>query len=169
MNTGSRFDVFTVTMKNAAFWDVAPCGSCENPRFGGTCHLHLQGGRTDCCLLYVSSRLTLSLTRVISSTLKMEASLSSETSVYNKPTGATSAKMAFFIQNKINFNILPWRWSHQILPSFTNRTIADWNRLPEGAIGTSLVKTHLFRKRVRRIYFLFNYCVLQSTQDTLIE
>jgi hypothetical protein len=36
--------------------------------------------------------------------------------------------------------------------SFVNRTIADWNRLPEGAIGTSLVKTHVFRKRVRKVY-----------------
>jgi hypothetical protein len=46
------FEVFTaVTMKNAAFWDVVPCGSCENPRFGGTCHFHLQGGGTNCCLL----------------------------------------------------------------------------------------------------------------------
>jgi hypothetical protein len=32
-----RFEVFTVvTMKNGAFWDVAPCGSCKNRRFGGT-------------------------------------------------------------------------------------------------------------------------------------
>jgi membrane carboxypeptidase/penicillin-binding protein len=32
-----RFEVFTaVTMKNAVFWDVTPCGSCENRRFGGT-------------------------------------------------------------------------------------------------------------------------------------
>jgi hypothetical protein len=31
------FEVFTaVTMKNAIFWDVMPCGSCENRRFGGT-------------------------------------------------------------------------------------------------------------------------------------
>jgi hypothetical protein len=36
--------------------------------------------------------------------------------------------------------------------SFVNRTIADWNRLPKGAIGTSLVKTHVFRKRVRKVY-----------------
>jgi hypothetical protein len=36
--------------------------------------------------------------------------------------------------------------------SFVNRTIADWNRLPEGAIGTSLVKTHVFRERVRKVY-----------------
>jgi hypothetical protein len=33
-----RFEVFTaVNMKNAVFWDVAPCGYCElSQRFGGT-------------------------------------------------------------------------------------------------------------------------------------
>jgi hypothetical protein len=32
-----RFKVFTaVTMKNAVFWDVTPCGSCKNRRLGGT-------------------------------------------------------------------------------------------------------------------------------------
>jgi hypothetical protein len=32
-----RFQVFTaVTMKNGVFWDVTPCGSCKNRRFGGT-------------------------------------------------------------------------------------------------------------------------------------
>jgi hypothetical protein len=37
-------EVFTaVTMKNAVFWDVAPCRSCVNWRFGGIYHLHLQG------------------------------------------------------------------------------------------------------------------------------
>jgi hypothetical protein len=30
-------------MKNAVFWDVAPCTSCVNRRFGGTYRLHLQG------------------------------------------------------------------------------------------------------------------------------
>jgi hypothetical protein len=34
--------------------------------------------------------------------------------------------------------------------SFVNRTIADWNRLPEGVIGTSPVKTRIFGKRVRK-------------------
>jgi hypothetical protein len=35
-----RFLLFTaVTMKNAVFWDVAPCGSCKNRRFGGTWRL----------------------------------------------------------------------------------------------------------------------------------
>jgi hypothetical protein len=38
------FEVFTaVTMKNAVFWDVAPCIFCVNRRFGGTYRLHLQG------------------------------------------------------------------------------------------------------------------------------
>jgi hypothetical protein len=32
-----RFEVFTaVTMKNGVFWDVTPCGSCKNRRFGRT-------------------------------------------------------------------------------------------------------------------------------------
>jgi hypothetical protein len=31
-----RFEVFKeVTMKNAVFWDVAPCRYCVNRRFGG--------------------------------------------------------------------------------------------------------------------------------------
>jgi hypothetical protein len=39
-----RFEVFTaVTMKNAVFWDMAPCRSCVNGRFGGTYLLYLQG------------------------------------------------------------------------------------------------------------------------------
>jgi hypothetical protein len=29
-------------MKNAVFWDAAPCRSCVNRRFGGTYLLHLQ-------------------------------------------------------------------------------------------------------------------------------
>jgi hypothetical protein len=37
------FEVFTaVTMKNAVFWDVAPCRSCVNQRFEGTYCLQLQ-------------------------------------------------------------------------------------------------------------------------------
>jgi hypothetical protein len=31
-----RYEVFTaVTTKNGVFWDVTPCGSCKNRRFGG--------------------------------------------------------------------------------------------------------------------------------------
>jgi hypothetical protein len=41
-----RFEVFTaVTMKNGVFWDVMPCGSCKNRRFGGTWRLLHQGDK----------------------------------------------------------------------------------------------------------------------------
>jgi hypothetical protein len=29
-------------LKNVVFWDVTPCRSCVNRRFGGTYHLHLE-------------------------------------------------------------------------------------------------------------------------------
>jgi hypothetical protein len=32
-----------VTMKNAVFWDVTPCGCCKNQRFEGTHRLCFQG------------------------------------------------------------------------------------------------------------------------------
>jgi hypothetical protein len=32
-------------MKQAGFWDLAPCRSGVNRRFGGMYRLHLQGGR----------------------------------------------------------------------------------------------------------------------------
>jgi hypothetical protein len=35
--------------------------------------------------------------------------------------------------------------------SFINRTITDWNKLPEGAIETSQGKTHIFKTRVRKV------------------
>jgi hypothetical protein len=42
-----KFEVFTaVTMKNGVFWDVTPCGSCKNRRFGGTWRLLHQGDKT---------------------------------------------------------------------------------------------------------------------------
>jgi hypothetical protein len=41
-----RFEVFTVvTMKSGIFWDVTPCGSCKNRRFGGTQRLLHQVGK----------------------------------------------------------------------------------------------------------------------------
>jgi hypothetical protein len=32
-----------VSVKNAVFWDVAPCGSYKNRRFEGKCRRHHQG------------------------------------------------------------------------------------------------------------------------------
>ena len=34
---------------------------------------------------------------------------------------------------------------------FVNRTITDWNKLPEGAIGTSHGKTHICKTRVWKV------------------
>jgi hypothetical protein len=78
-NIRVRFVVFTaVTMKNAVFWDVAPCRSRVNRRFGGTYRLHLQGIRNPRAMNQVEQVLVDSW---ISYTLKMEAIHSSETSV----------------------------------------------------------------------------------------
>jgi hypothetical protein len=41
----SEIQTRNVTMKNAVFWDMSPCGIFINRRFGGTCRLHLQGRR----------------------------------------------------------------------------------------------------------------------------
>jgi len=35
--------------------------------------------------------------------------------------------------------------------TFVNRSIIDWNRLPEGAIGTSNGKTNIFKTRFRKV------------------
>jgi hypothetical protein len=31
-----KISKFSLIMKNGVFWDVMPCGSCKNRRFGGT-------------------------------------------------------------------------------------------------------------------------------------
>jgi hypothetical protein len=78
-----KFEVFmAVTVKNAVFWDVAPCRSCVNRLFGGTYRLHLQGMKTD-------ERGTADVdgsSLMDFSTLKMEAIRSYETSVHRRPT-----------------------------------------------------------------------------------
>jgi hypothetical protein len=41
-----RFEVSTVvTMMIIIFWEMTPCGSYKNRRFGGSYRLHLQGAR----------------------------------------------------------------------------------------------------------------------------
>jgi hypothetical protein len=35
--------------------------------------------------------------------------------------------------------------------SFVNMSITDWNKLPEGTIGTSHGKTRIFKTRVRKV------------------
>jgi hypothetical protein len=82
-----RLELFTaVTRKNAAFWDVAPCRSCVNRRFGGTYLLHLQGGK-------IRDRGT-SVSRWLQSALRYVPPKRRFTQNLH---GATSQKTAFFI------------------------------------------------------------------------
>jgi hypothetical protein len=84
-----RFEVFTaVTMKNAVFWDVTPCISCVNRRFGGKYRLHLQGRKIRQQGTIVSWWLQTApgFTLADFSTLKIEAIRSSETSVDARST-----------------------------------------------------------------------------------
>jgi hypothetical protein len=87
------FKVFTaVVMKSTIFWDITPCSLLSvNRRFGGTYRLHLQGRRnTFFRVEEIRSRNHLLacwfLAGLISSTLKMEAIGSSETSVDTQRT-----------------------------------------------------------------------------------
>jgi hypothetical protein len=61
-------------MKNGVFWDVEPCGSCVNRRFGGT---WMQTPAATCSRWFP---------RVDFCTLKMEAIRASETSVHTRST-----------------------------------------------------------------------------------
>jgi hypothetical protein len=63
-------------MKNGVFWDVTPCGSCKNRRFGGT------SNRRDVRRLLVAASVIPSSPILV--TLKKETLSSSETSVLTR-------------------------------------------------------------------------------------
>jgi hypothetical protein len=67
-------------MKNAVFWDVTPCRSCVNRRFGGTYPHHLQGRKIP------GEEPSWADEHADSSTLKMVVISSSETSVHTRST-----------------------------------------------------------------------------------
>jgi hypothetical protein len=80
-------------MKNGVLWDVTPCGSCNNRRFGGTQCLQHQGDKNRLTLTVNSHQRTLrrNVANVVPSspilvTLMMEAVRSSETSVLTRAT-----------------------------------------------------------------------------------
>jgi hypothetical protein len=79
-------------MKNGVFWDVTPCASCKNRRFGGTWRLLHQG---DKFMFLRSVRRLLVTANVVPSspilvTLMIEAISSSETSVLTRATRRNS-------------------------------------------------------------------------------
>jgi hypothetical protein len=77
-----------MNVKNAVFWDVAPCRSCANRRFGGTYGLHLQGRkireRGTSVSRWLKHHAGFSLADFF--TLNIEATRSSETSVRTRST-----------------------------------------------------------------------------------
>jgi hypothetical protein len=89
-NSIIRFEVFmAVTMKNAIFWDVMPCGSCNNQCYGGAYCLHAS-------MLPLPVTANIVPSSLILVTLMMEAIRSSETSVLTRATRHNIQKMAFF-------------------------------------------------------------------------
>jgi hypothetical protein len=72
-------------MKNAVFWDVKPCGSCDNRRFVGTYRLHHQGENiSELGTMLVTAKVVAS--SLILLTLTMEEICFSDTSVLTKAT-----------------------------------------------------------------------------------
>jgi hypothetical protein len=72
------------SLKNGVFWDVTPCGSCKNRRFGGTwrlLHQMTKIGELGTTQAATSNRLTLRR-----NTLMKEAPGTSETSVLTRAT-----------------------------------------------------------------------------------
>jgi hypothetical protein len=74
-------------MEKAGLWDVRPCGSCENRRFGGTCRL--QQGETK----QAGTTLAVSRNRC---TLRKNTGSKNGIQVW-EPHGVTSQKTIFFI------------------------------------------------------------------------
>jgi hypothetical protein len=83
-----EFWVFTaVVMKSIIFWDMTPCSPLSvNRRFGGTYRLRLQGRRNMFSKKPASKLATCFLAELTSSTMKMDAICSSETSVDTQRT-----------------------------------------------------------------------------------
>jgi hypothetical protein len=88
-------------MKNGFSFDVTQCGSCQNQSFGGMCRLHLQGVKNPRCVtaLAIINRLNHNAkwfcilvtsnfvpNALVLSTLKIEATHSSETSALTRST-----------------------------------------------------------------------------------
>jgi hypothetical protein len=69
-------------MKSSVFWDITPCSPLKvNRRFGGTYGLHIQGPKLSQARNQREAGSKQSYCLAYSSTLKMEATCSSETSI----------------------------------------------------------------------------------------
>jgi hypothetical protein len=73
-------------MRNAVFWDVTPCGSCKNRRFGGTYRLHHLGYKKRRSVRWLLVTANVVPSSQILVTLMTEALRSFETSVLKRAT-----------------------------------------------------------------------------------
>jgi hypothetical protein len=99
-NNYVRFEIFTaVAMKNGVVWDVTPCGSCNNRRFGGLSTSIIRVTRINelgITLVLVTANVPSSTILV---TLMMEALSSSETSILRRTTWRNIPKDAILHNN----------------------------------------------------------------------
>jgi hypothetical protein len=108
----SGFEVLTaVVMKSIIFWDMTPC-SPLNRRFGRTYRLHLQGQIGSAKNQQASKACHLLacwfFAEPISSTLKMEAICSSETSVETQRTTLSQILFISDLVSKVETRMTPW-------------------------------------------------------------
>jgi hypothetical protein len=113
-----RFEVLTaVVMKSIIFWDIMSCSPLKvNLRFGGTCHLHLQGWRV--CQARnrheTGMKKSSAFRLAYSSTVKTEAICSSYTSLDYQRTARR-----YIRENKtLQYNIFSTEYTYILL--YTN-------------------------------------------------
>jgi hypothetical protein len=112
-------------MKNTAFRDVTPCGSCKNWRFGRTYRFHHQGDRNrrarSSCLLLLTF-----LARRFLSPWWWRRHVPPQRRFLQEPHGLTSQKVTFF----------------NLCYTFAS---ASWKRCPSNPVGRGLVVIVLIR------------------------
>jgi hypothetical protein len=108
------FEVITaVTMKNAVFWDVAPCRFNIKRRFGGNYRLHLQGSNNAregsirrIALLTVSNLITLSSLALFALHWRWRRHVPPKRRFMSNPHDATSQKTEFFMIQQLSLQFI---------------------------------------------------------------
>jgi hypothetical protein len=83
-------------MKNAVFWNVTPCGSCKNRRFGGTYLLHYHVENISSQLASIASYCQSCFHLVDSLQINDEGDVPAKRRFLQEAHGVTSQKRPFF-------------------------------------------------------------------------